>query len=185
MLMTAWGADWPTGFGFLDEIVNGSAIKPSGGNNVQELNDPAINKALNDAIGNTDKGAREKAWGDIDNTVADNASAVPLIYRKNLLFRPRVGDERDGDAGLPRHVRLPADGLRQITGTPSTKKHERQVKALVPAGSRETPGRAGTGAGQLWLRTSFDAFSARVLLLLIVSAVTFAIFFLPRPPASR
>ncbi|MET9361454.1 ABC transporter substrate-binding protein [Streptomyces sp. NPDC006632] len=88
MLMTAWGADWPTGFGFLDQIVNGSAIKPSGGNNVQELNDPAINKALNDAIGNTDKNAREKAWGDIDKMVADNASAVPLVYRKNLLFRP-------------------------------------------------------------------------------------------------
>ncbi|WP_329401857.1 ABC transporter substrate-binding protein [Streptomyces melanogenes] len=88
MIMTAWGADWPTGFGFLDQIINGSAIKPSGGNNVQELNDPAINKALNDAIANTDKTAREKAWGDIDKMVAENASAVPLIYRKNLLFRP-------------------------------------------------------------------------------------------------
>ncbi|MFI6686981.1 ABC transporter substrate-binding protein [Streptomyces sp. NPDC050485] len=88
MIMTAWGADWPTGFGFLDQIVNGSAIKPSGGNNVQELNDPAINNALNTAIGNTDKNAREKAWGDIDKMVAENASAVPLIYRKNLLFRP-------------------------------------------------------------------------------------------------
>ncbi|WP_405882635.1 ABC transporter substrate-binding protein [Streptomyces sp. NBC_01136] len=88
MIMTAWGADWPTGFGFLDQIVNGSAIKPSGGNNVSELNDPAINKALNDAIANTDTAARTKAWGDIDKMVLDNASVVPLIYRKNLLLRP-------------------------------------------------------------------------------------------------
>ncbi|MCC3767150.1 ABC transporter substrate-binding protein [Streptomyces sp. UNOC14_S4] len=88
MIMTAWGADWPTGFGFLDQIVNGSAIKPSGGNNVQELDDPQINKALNDAIANTDATARAKAWGDIDKLVLENASAVPLIYRKNLLFRP-------------------------------------------------------------------------------------------------
>ncbi|MGW1075259.1 ABC transporter substrate-binding protein [Streptomyces sp. NPDC002537] len=88
MIMTAWGADWPTGFGFLDQIVNGSAIKPSGGNNVSELNDPQINKALNDAIANTDAAARAKAWGDIDKMVAENASAVPLVYRKNLLFRP-------------------------------------------------------------------------------------------------
>ncbi|WUW16230.1 ABC transporter substrate-binding protein [Streptomyces sp. NBC_01465] len=87
MIMTAWGADWPTGFGFLDQIINGSAIKPSGGNNVQELNDPAINKALNEAIANTDTAARTKAWGDIDKMVAENASAVPLIYRKNLLLR--------------------------------------------------------------------------------------------------
>jgi len=88
MLSMAWGADWPTGYGFLDQIINGAAIKPSGGNNLMELNDPKINKALTDAIANTDSAARTKAWGDIDKMVMDNASVVPLIYRKNLLFRP-------------------------------------------------------------------------------------------------
>ncbi|SFF54572.1 peptide/nickel transport system substrate-binding protein [Actinacidiphila alni] len=88
LMMTAWGADWPTGYGFLDQIVDGSAIKPSGGNNLQELNDPAINKALSDAISNTDAAARTKAWGDIDKMVVDTATVVPLIYRKNLLYRP-------------------------------------------------------------------------------------------------
>lgn len=89
MIMSAWGADWPTGFGFLDQIINGSAIKPSGGNNVQELNDPKINKMLNEGIANTDTAAREKAWGDVDKAVAEGATAVPLIYRKNLLLRPK------------------------------------------------------------------------------------------------
>ncbi|MFF7126578.1 MULTISPECIES: ABC transporter substrate-binding protein [unclassified Streptomyces] len=88
MMMMAWGADWPTGYGFLDQIIDGSAIKPSGGNNLMELNDPKINKALSDAISNTDSAARTKAWGDIDKMVLDNASVVPLIYRKNLLIRP-------------------------------------------------------------------------------------------------
>ncbi|WP_328916365.1 MULTISPECIES: ABC transporter substrate-binding protein [unclassified Streptomyces] len=88
MMMMAWGADWPTGYGFLDQIVDGAAIKPSGGNNLMELNDPAINKALSDAIANTDSDARTKAWGDIDKLVMENASVVPLIYRKNLLYRP-------------------------------------------------------------------------------------------------
>lgn len=88
LMMTAWGADWPTGYGFLDQIVDGSAIKPSGGNNLQELNDPNINKALSDAIANTDANARTKAWGDIDKMVVDTATVVPLIYRKNLLYRP-------------------------------------------------------------------------------------------------
>lgn len=89
MLSMAWGADWPTGFGFLDQIINGAAIKPSGGNNLMELNDPKINKALTDAIANTDDAARTKAWGDIDKMVLDNASVVPLFYRKNLLLRPK------------------------------------------------------------------------------------------------
>lgn len=88
LMMTAWGADWPTGYGFLDQIVDGSAIKPSGGNNLQELNDPNINKALADAIANTDANARTQAWGSIDKMVVDTATVVPLIYRKNLLFRP-------------------------------------------------------------------------------------------------
>jgi peptide/nickel transport system substrate-binding protein len=88
MMMMAWGADWPTGYGFLDQIVDGSAIKPSGGNNLMELNDPKINKALSDAIANTDASVRTKAWGDIDKMVMDNGSVVPLIYRKNLLIRP-------------------------------------------------------------------------------------------------
>ncbi|MFF8944824.1 ABC transporter substrate-binding protein [Streptomyces sp. NPDC014864] len=88
MMMMAWGADWPTGYGFLDQIIDGSAIKPSGGNNLMELNDPKINKALSDAIANTDSAARTKAWGEIDKMVMDNGSVVPLIYRKNLLIRP-------------------------------------------------------------------------------------------------
>lgn len=88
MMMMAWGADWPTGFGFLDQIVNGSAIKPSGGNNLMELDDPTINKALSDGIAQTDADARTKAWGGVDKLVMENASVVPLIYRKNLLYRP-------------------------------------------------------------------------------------------------
>jgi peptide/nickel transport system substrate-binding protein len=88
MMMMAWGADWPTGFGFLDQIINGSAIKPSGGTNLSELDDPKINKALADGIGTLDDTEREKIWGEIDRMVAENASIVPLFYRKNLLYRP-------------------------------------------------------------------------------------------------
>ncbi|MFJ2112767.1 MULTISPECIES: ABC transporter substrate-binding protein [unclassified Streptomyces] len=88
LMMMAWGADWPTGFGFLDQIVNGAAIKPSGGTNLMELNDPKINKALTDGIGTVDATARGKKWGEVDKLVMENASVVPLFYRKNLLYRP-------------------------------------------------------------------------------------------------
>ncbi|MGW2510416.1 ABC transporter substrate-binding protein [Streptomyces scopuliridis] len=88
LMMMAWGADWPTGYGFLDQIVNGSAIKPSGGTNLMELNDPKINKALTDGIGTLDTAARGEKWAEVDKLVLENASAVPLFYRKNLLYRP-------------------------------------------------------------------------------------------------
>ncbi|AGJ57406.1 ABC transporter substrate-binding protein [Streptomyces sp. FT05W] len=88
MMMMAWGADWPTGFGFLDQIVNGSAIKPSGGTNLMELDDKAINELLVKGIGTVDTTARNATWGEVDQKVMENASVVPLFYRKNLLYRP-------------------------------------------------------------------------------------------------
>lgn len=88
MMMMAWGADWPTGFGFLDQIVNGSAIKPSGGTNLMELDDKAINELLVKGIGTVDTEARNATWGEVDQKVMENASVVPLFYRKNLLYRP-------------------------------------------------------------------------------------------------
>lgn len=88
LMLMAWAADWPTGYGFLDQIVDGSAIKPSGGNNLAEENNPAVNKALNDAIGNTDDAARTTAWGNIDEMVMKDAVEVPLIYAKAVLYRP-------------------------------------------------------------------------------------------------
>ncbi|MEV6790615.1 ABC transporter substrate-binding protein [Streptomyces sp. NPDC051320] len=88
MMMMAWGADWPTGYGFLDQIVDGTAIKPSGGTNLMELNDKAINAELVKGIGTIDTTARNAIWGDVDQKVMENASLVPLYYRKNLLYRP-------------------------------------------------------------------------------------------------
>ncbi|WP_143118589.1 ABC transporter substrate-binding protein [Actinomadura madurae] len=89
MMIMAWAADWPTGYGFLAQIVHGDAIKPSGGNNLAELDDPAINKALDDAIANPDKAARMKAYGEIDKLVMQSGMEVPLIYAKALMYRPK------------------------------------------------------------------------------------------------
>ena len=89
LMMMAWGADWPTGYGFLDQIVDGKTIKASGNSNLSELNDPNINKMLADAIQNTDAAARTKAWGQIDKAVMDDAAIVPMLYRKDLLLRPK------------------------------------------------------------------------------------------------
>ncbi|MHB9862042.1 ABC transporter substrate-binding protein [Streptomyces sp. YIM S03343] len=88
LMMTAWAADWPTGYGFLQQIIDGRAIKASGNSNLSELNDPAINRMLDAAISNTDAAARTKAWGDIDKAAMEQASLVPLLYRKDPLYRP-------------------------------------------------------------------------------------------------
>jgi peptide/nickel transport system substrate-binding protein len=88
LMMMAWAADWPTGYGFLYSISSGKAIVASGNSNLSELNTPQINSMLDSAIQNTDNSARVKAWGDIDKAVMDQAAIVPLVYRKDLLYRP-------------------------------------------------------------------------------------------------
>ena len=88
LIMMAWAADWPTGYGFLYSIADGKAIIASGNSNLSETNDPQINSMLDAAIQNTDTSAREKAWGDIDKAMMDQAAIVPLVYRKDLLYRP-------------------------------------------------------------------------------------------------
>ncbi|WP_251828768.1 ABC transporter substrate-binding protein [Streptomyces sp. ATCC 21386] len=87
LIMMQWGADWPTGYGFLQQIVHGKAIGQSGNTNLSELNDPAINKLLDDAIGNTDEAARTAAYTEVDKKVMEQAAIVPLTYFKVLLYR--------------------------------------------------------------------------------------------------
>jgi peptide/nickel transport system substrate-binding protein len=87
-MMMAWAADWPTGYGFLEQILDGATIKASGNSNLSELNDPAINQMLAGAIQNSDASARTAAWSSIDKAAMQQAALVPLLYRKDLLFRP-------------------------------------------------------------------------------------------------
>ncbi|WP_445081950.1 ABC transporter substrate-binding protein [Streptomyces ipomoeae] len=87
LMMMQWGSDWPTGFGFLQQIVHGDAISQSGNTNLSQLDDPEINKLLDDAIGNTDEAARTAAYTQVDKKVMEQAAIVPLTYFKVLLYR--------------------------------------------------------------------------------------------------
>ena len=83
-----WGADWPSGFGFLSQIADGRAIKPNGGNyNNMELNDPAINALLDKGIQTTDAAARNAAWTEVDKKVMESGALLPFVYEKTLLYR--------------------------------------------------------------------------------------------------
>ncbi|GAA3203956.1 ABC transporter substrate-binding protein [Actinocorallia longicatena] len=88
IIFTKWGADWPSGFGFLSQIVDSRAIKPSGNSNYQETKNPEVDKLLDQAAETPDKAAREKLYAQIDQTVMAEAGIVPLVYSSQLLYRP-------------------------------------------------------------------------------------------------
>jgi peptide/nickel transport system substrate-binding protein len=83
-----WGADWPDGYGFLDELVAGNTIVPAGNTNIGMLNDPVVNNLFTKAAGITDVTQRNAIWGQIDQQVMKDAVIVPIVYAKALIYRP-------------------------------------------------------------------------------------------------
>jgi peptide/nickel transport system substrate-binding protein len=85
--MGGWGADWPDGFGFLDELSAGNTIASTGNTNIEELNDSVINNMFKQS--NTQTAAANQAlWPQIDKQIMTDAGILPLIYAKALLYRP-------------------------------------------------------------------------------------------------
>src|ERR1022692_3851064 len=83
-----WGADWPDGYGFLDEIANGNAIVTSGGNtNIEELNDPVVNADFAKAANLLNAAQRNAVWTQIDHQIMSDAAILPEVYAKSLLYR--------------------------------------------------------------------------------------------------
>jgi peptide/nickel transport system substrate-binding protein len=84
--MGGWGADWPTGFGFLDSLSAGNTIVPTGNTNIEELNDPVVNNLFTKS--STVAGAARTAlWAQIDKQIMTDAGILPLVYNKSLLYR--------------------------------------------------------------------------------------------------
>ncbi|WP_043218480.1 ABC transporter substrate-binding protein [Streptomyces sp. 351MFTsu5.1] len=86
--MMQWGADWNSGYGFLQQILNGGAIGTSGNTNLSYLNDKQINEMLEKAIATEDDTTRNGLYAQIDKRAMDLAALVPLTYFKVLLYRP-------------------------------------------------------------------------------------------------
>ncbi|MFF8593275.1 ABC transporter substrate-binding protein [Streptomyces sp. NPDC015220] len=87
IMMMQWGADWPSGYGFLQQILNSKAISQSGNTNLSQFANKAVDAKLAQAIANPDVAARNKLYAEIDKTTMDQAVIVPLTYFKVLLYR--------------------------------------------------------------------------------------------------
>jgi peptide/nickel transport system substrate-binding protein len=81
-----WSADWPNGFGFLDELVNGNTIVATGNTNISELNDPVINNLFTKSNQVTGA-ARTALWSQIDMQDMKDAAVLPEVYARSLDYR--------------------------------------------------------------------------------------------------
>ncbi|NGO79052.1 ABC transporter substrate-binding protein [Streptomyces sp. YC504] len=82
LFLAHWGADWPSGGPFIAPIFDGRQIvkEGSGNYNAAELNDPAVNKEIDEINKLTDLDAAAARWGALDQKIGEQALTVPLFH---------------------------------------------------------------------------------------------------------
>jgi len=91
LAMTGFNSGWPTPAGVLAVLADGRRITAADNRNLAELNDAAVNTALDsafladmtDSAGPADaSGAAGTRWNAAERAVLDSASYIPLVYDK-------------------------------------------------------------------------------------------------------
>lgn len=79
--LRGWGADWPSGGPFLAPIFDGRQIVKDGANfNTGLLDDPSVNKEIDEINKLTDLAAAAPRWGALDKKIGEQAVVVPLFH---------------------------------------------------------------------------------------------------------
>ncbi len=88
LAITGWCPDWASGQTFLPPILHGDSIVPKGNQNVAQLNDPAVNKRMDEIAAMTDVAAANKAYGELDKQIMETAAPmVPMVYENVMQLR--------------------------------------------------------------------------------------------------
>ncbi|MFG2559556.1 ABC transporter substrate-binding protein [Streptomyces sp. NPDC048496] len=87
IIIMGWGADFPSGQGFLQPLVDGRFILQSGNNNFSQLNDKAINALFDQALLETDPVKAGELYKQINTKVTEAAVYLPFTHEKNIVWR--------------------------------------------------------------------------------------------------
>ncbi|GAA2100907.1 ABC transporter substrate-binding protein [Kitasatospora saccharophila] len=91
LIVMGWGADYPTGSGYLQPLVDGRFIAQNGNNNYSEINDPEINGWFDQAAQESDPAKAADLYKKINHKVVDGAYYLPIVADKALNWRnPRL-----------------------------------------------------------------------------------------------
>ena len=90
-----WLKDFQDPQSMLQNTFSGDAIVESNNSNWPLLDDPAINKAIHDAVYVDDPAERAQAWGEVDDMVMEQAVAVPWVWDNQSNIRVGRRQRRD------------------------------------------------------------------------------------------
>jgi peptide/nickel transport system substrate-binding protein len=91
LAFTAWGPDWPAGYGYFENIVDPRKILAQGNSNYGACSDPRIVTLINKAERQTTVAAEVPYWRRVDEVVNKDACDAPVTYDKAVdLFSRRL-----------------------------------------------------------------------------------------------
>jgi peptide/nickel transport system substrate-binding protein len=89
--VAGWSADFPSGDGFWNSLVNGETILPTGNTNYASINEKKINDLLKEGQANSDDKKADEIYTNVDKKVSDLAIMLPFVWDKTLFYRnPRL-----------------------------------------------------------------------------------------------
>lgn len=87
IIIMGWGADFPTGQGFLQPLVDSRFTLQSGNNNFAEINDKSIDGLFDKALVETDANKAGEYYKQINEKVSEGAYYLPFTFEKNIIWR--------------------------------------------------------------------------------------------------
>ncbi|TXS57859.1 ABC transporter substrate-binding protein [Streptomyces sp. t39] len=91
VLVLGWGADYPTGAGFLQPLADSRHLRPSGNSNYAQIEDPRIDELFDKAAAETDRAEAGRIYQEINHRVTDGAYYLPIVADKTVGYRnPRL-----------------------------------------------------------------------------------------------
>jgi peptide/nickel transport system substrate-binding protein len=91
IMIAGWGADFPTGYGYLAPLAAGSFLVQNGNYNLPEINDPAINDLFAKGLAEKDATAAGQDYQQANMKVMDGFYYLPFVFDKALnYYNPRL-----------------------------------------------------------------------------------------------
>jgi peptide/nickel transport system substrate-binding protein len=90
LTLWSWTADFPTGYGYMDELLTSAGIESSGGDSydLSYWDDPKFDNLLNEALAAPNAAQTDSYYAQADAYAMSQAVLVPLLYDTSLFYRP-------------------------------------------------------------------------------------------------
>jgi peptide/nickel transport system substrate-binding protein len=91
IIIGGWGADYPTGAGYMQPLSDSRFIPKNGNYNLPEIKDPTIDALYDQAAGETDPDKAATLYSQINQKIMEGAYYLPFTVDKALNYRnPRL-----------------------------------------------------------------------------------------------